>query len=185
VLAARAAEFRERFAAHIFSEDEPRLEHVLGRQLIASNITLSPRESCTGGGVAQRITEVPGISQVFRESWVTYADESKLQRLGVPRALLDQHGAVSSAVAEVDGARRRPRKRRASRAVRHGHRRPRRRIGGQTRRPGVYAVRARRGGAEFRAALPADRSRGDPLVCVHTALELLWRACSAASSRGR
>jgi PncC family amidohydrolase len=47
------------------------------------------------------LTEVPGISAVFRQGWVTYANEAKEKSLGVPRALLEKHGAVSREVAEA------------------------------------------------------------------------------------
>jgi PncC family amidohydrolase len=57
-------------------------------------------ESCTGGGIAARLTDLSGSSEVFWGSWVTYANEAK-ERLGVPRALLIQHGAVSEPVARA------------------------------------------------------------------------------------
>ena len=54
------------------SEDEPRLELFLGRQLIERGLTIATAESCTGGLVSRLLTDVPGISAVFREGWVTY-----------------------------------------------------------------------------------------------------------------
>lgn len=98
-LEARCRAFRERFADAIYSEDEPRLELVLGRTLIERNVTLATAESCTGGLVARLVTDAPGISAVFREGWVTYTDEAKVARLGVPCELLAAHGAVSAEVA--------------------------------------------------------------------------------------
>jgi nicotinamide-nucleotide amidase len=189
VLATRATEFRERFTGHIFSESESRLEKVLGRELIAKHITLALAESCTGGGVAQRITEVPGISQVFREGWVTYADESKMQRLGVPRALLDQHGAVSSAVAEsmALGAARESGARLALSVT--GIAGP---DGGSADKPvGLVWFGVALDGAvqSFERRFPQIGREAIRLYAVHTALELLWRASAGASvgasSRGR
>ncbi|MCE9595867.1 MAG: competence/damage-inducible protein A [Planctomycetes bacterium] len=101
LIAARAEAFRERFAAELFSEDEPRLAFVLGRELIRRKLTLTTAESCTGGLVAELLTEVPGISAVFREGFVTYSNEAKTARLGVARELLERHGAVSCEVVEA------------------------------------------------------------------------------------
>jgi len=60
---------------------------------------LAIAESCTGGGIAQAITDVPGCSDVFAAGWVTYCNEAKTRDLGVPAALIDTHGAVSEEVA--------------------------------------------------------------------------------------
>ena len=98
-IAARAAELRERFREDLFSEDDPRLEQALGRALIERGLSVATAESCTGGLVAQLLTDVPGISAVFREGWVTYTDQAKRERLGVPAELLERHGAVSEPVA--------------------------------------------------------------------------------------
>jgi nicotinamide-nucleotide amidase len=62
-------------------------------------VTLSLAESCTGGLVAKRITDLPGSSDYFLEGAVTYADAAKIRVLGVSPALLAEHGAVSSEVA--------------------------------------------------------------------------------------
>lgn len=97
----RRAAFRERFEGDIFSEDEPRLEFALGRTLIARGLSLATAESCTGGLLSRMLTDVPGISAVFREGWVTYSDEAKRARLGVDEKLLAQHGAVSAEVARA------------------------------------------------------------------------------------
>jgi len=99
VCAARGAEIRTRFAEWIFSEDEPDLAAVVGRELIARNITVTLAESCTGGLAAERLTRTPGISAVFELGFVTYANRAKVELLGVDPALLAAHGAVSSQVA--------------------------------------------------------------------------------------
>lgn len=95
----RAEEVRERFGEWIFSEDEPDLARVLGRELVARGITVSLAESCTGGLAAERLTRVPGISAVFEYGFVTYANRAKTELLGVDAASIAAHGAVSSAVA--------------------------------------------------------------------------------------
>ena len=67
----------------------------------AAGATASCAESCTGGLVAGALTSVPGSSDVFQRSWVTYADPAKETELGVPAALLRAHGAVSGPVVEA------------------------------------------------------------------------------------
>jgi len=100
-LAARAEAFRERFREWIFSESSGDLARVLGEQLLARGITIATAESCTGGLLAQRLTQLPGISAVFGWGFVTYANAAKQGLLGVEPALLQAHGAVSLPVAEA------------------------------------------------------------------------------------
>ncbi len=100
-LEARANEFRERFVPYIFSEDEPAIEFVFGRELLARGTKIAVAESCTGGLVAALLTRVPGISAVFERGFVTYSDRSKTELVRVPRRLLEQHGSVSARVAEA------------------------------------------------------------------------------------
>ncbi len=63
--------------------------------------TIAIAESCTGGRVAHMLTEVPGVSAVLLEALVTYHNESKVERLGVPASLIRKHGAVSEEVARA------------------------------------------------------------------------------------
>ena len=70
----------------------------VGGLLKSHGLTLATAESCTGGGVAQAITDVAGSSAWFERGFVTYSDLSKQQMLGVSEATLSQHGAVSEAV---------------------------------------------------------------------------------------
>jgi len=97
----RVEEFRQRFAAEVYSEHDWDLEHALARELLARNVSISVAESCTGGLAQGLLTRVPGISRVFRQGFVTYADEAKERALGVPAELLRAHGAVSREVAEA------------------------------------------------------------------------------------
>ena len=78
-----------------------KMEEIVGLKLSVGNYTLSVAESCTGGLLAQRITDVPGSSKYFIEGVVTYANEAKTRALGVEPILLLEHGAVSAPVAEA------------------------------------------------------------------------------------
>ena len=75
------------------------MEEVIGRRLMITGFTLAVAESCTGGLIAQRITNVPGSSTYFIEGVVTYSNESKTRLLGVDKKLIRDHGAVSKEVA--------------------------------------------------------------------------------------
>lgn len=72
----------------------------LGEALRSMDATLAVAESCTGGLLASRVTDVSGASDYFERGFVTYANRAKQAALGVSREALDTHGAVSAAVAE-------------------------------------------------------------------------------------
>ncbi len=90
---------RERLGDCIVSEDRRVLEEVLVQELAARGQWLATAESCTGGYLSSRITDVSGSSRVFGHGFITYANEAKAQHLGVPLALIESHGAVSEEVA--------------------------------------------------------------------------------------
>jgi nicotinamide-nucleotide amidase len=94
--------------ASIFSSDGSSLEEVVVKLLTDRKQTLAVAESCTGGFLAHRITNVPGASAVFLAGNVTYANEAKEGTLGVDPRLISAHGAVSENVARAmaEGARR-------------------------------------------------------------------------------
>jgi nicotinamide-nucleotide amidase len=69
----------------------------VGRHLSASQRGVATAESCTGGWIAKSLTDIAGSSQWFIEGFVTYSNESKQHRLGVPRSVLQTQGAVSEA----------------------------------------------------------------------------------------
>lgn len=71
----------------------------LGERLTAISRSVSTVESCTGGGVAQMITSVAGSSRWFERGFVTYSNDAKVEMVGVERALIESHGAVSVEVA--------------------------------------------------------------------------------------
>ncbi|MDP6763548.1 MAG: CinA family nicotinamide mononucleotide deamidase-related protein [Planctomycetota bacterium] len=98
---ARLSDLRSRFGSRVFGADGADLATVVGEALIAAARPVAVAESCTGGLVARKLVAVPGISAVFREGFVTYADEAKTARLGVAPDLLREHGAVSAPVAEA------------------------------------------------------------------------------------
>ena len=83
----------------------------MGLKLTVGGYTLSVAESCTGGLIAQRLTDVPGSSKYFIEGAVTYSNDAKTRTLGVEPVLLLEHGAVSAPVAEAmaEGIRKRAR----------------------------------------------------------------------------
>ena len=83
----------------VLSEDRRVIEQVVVDLLTAAKRQVSVAESCTGGMICSRITDVPGSSTVFTHGFVTYANEAKSQLLGVPDALISQYGAVSAEVA--------------------------------------------------------------------------------------
>jgi len=75
------------------------LEKTIGNLLREKGYTLSIAESCTGGLICDRITNVSGSSGYFMGGMVTYSNESKAEHLGIPSAIIKRHGAVSPQVA--------------------------------------------------------------------------------------
>jgi len=147
-----------------------------GAALLAAGLRAVTAESCTGGGVATALTDVPGSSQWFERGYVTYSNAAKMQDLGVESGVLERHGAVSAAVVEqmVSGALR------ASGAdvavAVSGVAGP---DGGTLEKPVglVYLAIGRRGGAvrTFRELFPGDRAEVRR-AAVAAALRLLAQA---------
>ncbi|MCD6406459.1 competence/damage-inducible protein A [Candidatus Aerophobetes bacterium] len=90
---------REKIGDYIFGKDEDTLEKVVGNLLIEKNITLSLAESCSGGLVCHRLTNVPGISASLLAGVVSYSNRAKSEILKVPERLIKEKGAVSYEVA--------------------------------------------------------------------------------------
>jgi nicotinamide-nucleotide amidase len=86
---------------YIVTTEEKELEDVVVRLLTANKASLAIAESCTGGLLANRITDVPGASEIFIEGNVTYSNEAKIRTLNVPAELLSSVGAVSEEVARA------------------------------------------------------------------------------------
>lgn len=95
------SELYKRFGDYIYTTDENKqLEDVIVDMLKERDITLTAVESCTGGLFAARIVNVPGASDVFKQSYVTYSNKSKHRVVGVQKSSLKSHGAVSEKVAK-------------------------------------------------------------------------------------
>ena len=92
-------EIRSRLSKYIFGSDQETLEEVCGRLLAEKGFTLGVAESCTGGLIGHRITEVSGSSRYFLGGVVAYSNELKTKLLGVDQELIQEHGAVSPEVA--------------------------------------------------------------------------------------
>jgi len=90
-----SARVREKISDFVYGEGDVTMEDVIGRLLTERHLTLAVAESCTGGMVGHRITNVAGASNYLRADLVTYSDESKVKLLGVSKETLKQHGAVS------------------------------------------------------------------------------------------
>ena len=95
------AEIRRRLGDHIYGADEDTLEAVLGAMLREAGLTVALAESCTGGLIGHRLTDVPGSSDYFLGSLVTYSNEAKVALLNVPEGTIREHGAVSPEVARA------------------------------------------------------------------------------------
>jgi nicotinamide-nucleotide amidase len=110
-LTAAVAEVVGVFGTDVFSTAGQALEEVVGELLAARGLTIAVAESCTGGLIASRLTDVAGSSRYVERGIVTYSNAAKTELLGVPAELIAQHGAVSEpvALAMADGVRARSR----------------------------------------------------------------------------
>ncbi len=99
LLEPKVEELTRRFAPLVYGVDVPSLEQVVVDGLREKGLTLGCGESCTGGLLAKRITDISGASQVFLGGVVSYTNQVKHQVLGVPAQLLEEYGAVSQPVA--------------------------------------------------------------------------------------
>ena len=89
----------DRFGSFLISDDESSMEKTVVRLLKERRMSFATAESCTGGLIANRITDVPGASEVFTHGYVTYANQAKTDMLGVVASDIETHGAVSEVVA--------------------------------------------------------------------------------------
>jgi len=98
---------RKRLGDYIYGTDEESLEEVIGRLLREKGIRLSVAESCTGGLIAHRITNLPKSSDYFERGIVCYSNKSKVDLLNVPSRLIEEYGSVSKevAIAMAEGVR--------------------------------------------------------------------------------
>jgi len=93
----------------VFGSGDQTLARVVGEELARQGKTLALAESCTGGLLAELVTDIPGASRYFTHGWITYSNDAKTAELGVPDDLIERYGAVSEQVAQAmaSGARRR------------------------------------------------------------------------------
>ena len=94
-----AQEIYSRFGKSVYAEGETSMQETVAQMLVKRNKTIAVAESCTGGLVASRLIEYPGISSVLMEGAVTYSNEAKMRCLGVKRETLEAYGAVSAETA--------------------------------------------------------------------------------------
>jgi nicotinamide-nucleotide amidase len=92
---------KRRLGRYVFAEGADTMEEVIGRQLAQRGLTLALAESCTGGLIGHRLTQVPGSSAYFDRGVICYSNAAKTDLLGVSRGLLARHGAVSAEVARA------------------------------------------------------------------------------------
>ena len=133
----------------------PALEAVVGDLLRERGLTIAVAESCTGGLLASRLTDVPGSSDYVERGVVCYSNRSKIESLGVPAALIAEHGAVSEPVARAmaEGIRAQPATER-----RHRHHRHRGPGGGTPEKPvGTVAIAVARRRRRARAHVSVHR----------------------------
>ncbi len=140
-LAAAEEIIRRAFPLLVYSDNGEDLEAVVVRMLKERGAWLATAESCTGGYLANRLTNVPGASAVFLAGFVTYANEIKASALGVEEALIAEHGAVSEASGARHGRGCAPRGEGELCAGDDRNRRARWRLGGEAGRDGFYRAR--------------------------------------------
>ena len=92
------ADLQERVKEYLYGFDEDTIAGVLGDLLRKNGLTISTAESCTGGNIAHLLTSIPGSSSWYMGSTITYSYESKTELLGVPKEVIEKHGAVSEEV---------------------------------------------------------------------------------------
>lgn len=84
---------------YVFGENADRLEKKVVELVKKLRMDISTAESCTGGMIASRLIDVPGVSEIFKEGIVSYSNDAKMKRLGVKRETLEKYGAVSEETA--------------------------------------------------------------------------------------
>lgn len=101
VLSDLAGKIADKLGTAVFAVNGETMEEVVGQMLEDSGKTLAVAESCTGGLIGMRLTDVAGSSKYFLEGAIVYSNEAKMRSLGVLREVLDAHGAVSAETAEA------------------------------------------------------------------------------------
>jgi nicotinamide-nucleotide amidase len=99
IIAPVEQEIRKRLGLKVYSSDNRGLDEIAADLLLQSGTTIAIAESCTGGLISARLTEIPGISRVFNRGIISYSNHSKMEDLNVRRDTLEKFGAVSSETA--------------------------------------------------------------------------------------
>lgn len=94
-------ELKDRLGAALYAFNGMPMAELIGAKLVRERKTLAVAESCTGGFLAQKLTEFSGASRFFKGAVVAYSNEIKQDQLGISKALIERHGAVSSGVAKA------------------------------------------------------------------------------------
>ena len=142
------AAIREKLGDAVYGVDGEELEEVVGALLKQRRLTLAVAESCTGGLIGARITNIAGSSEYFERGVVVYSNLAKTEMLGVPADLIERHGAVSSEVAGGHGAGHPAGGAHGPGALGHRHRGTRRRNGKETRGTRVHSRSRRQQGVK-------------------------------------
>ena len=103
-------DIRKKLGHAVFGVGDETLEYTVATLLKKYQKTIAVAESCTGGLVSDKLTNIPGISEFFLEGVVAYSNRAKVEILGVPKSLIEKHGAVSPQVARAmaEGVKKRP-----------------------------------------------------------------------------
>jgi nicotinamide-nucleotide amidase len=92
---------REILGTYIYGTDDQTLEEVVGKLLSDKGKTIAVAESCTGGLIATKFTNISGSSKYFERGVITYSNRAKIELLGVPKEIIDRYGAVSEQTATL------------------------------------------------------------------------------------
>ena len=94
-------ELMGKIGQYVYGRNEELLEEIVGQLLTEKSMTLATAESCTGGLIGHRVTQISGSSKYFKEGFVVYSNDAKVSRLGVDQNTLEKYGAVSEPVARL------------------------------------------------------------------------------------
>ncbi|MCK8817769.1 competence/damage-inducible protein A [Natroniella sulfidigena] len=100
MIAEKIAELEERIGEYVYGYDEEGLEEAVAKSLLEQGLTLATAESCTGGLLGTRLTDVSGSSAYFERGVISYSNQAKQELLGVAEETLKEYGAVSSQTAQ-------------------------------------------------------------------------------------
>ena len=104
LLKKKSGEIRSRLGDYYFGQDKQSLAQVVGELLVSKKQSLALAESCTGGMIGKLLTDEPGASEFLLADLVTYANEAKVELLGVGEDILEKYGAVSAQCARAMAA---------------------------------------------------------------------------------